>query len=211
MKMLVTAGPTREFFDSVRFISNPSTGKMGFAIALAAAHRGHEVILIAGPVALDDPPGVQTIRVVTAQEMFDASSAAFQGAHAAIMTAAVCDYRPVAPMNKKLAKSDQPKQVTLEATDDICANLGSQKGDRVVIGFAMEDHDHQAHAQAKLLRKQCDAIVLNGPRNVGAERAEVEILQAGGVWSAPISDTKAHIAIVVVELVERLVAEKSRS
>jgi len=211
MNILVTAGPTREFFDSVRFISNPSSGKMGFAIAEVAVDRGHEVTLIAGPVALDDPPGVQVRRVVSARQMFEASIAAFEGAQAAIMTAAVCDYRPVNPLGKKLAKSDQPRQVTLEATDDICAFLGGQKGNRVVIGFAMEDHDHQAHAQEKLLRKQCDAIVLNGPGNVGSDMAEVQFLQTGGHWRAPISDTKIHIAKLVVELAERLHAEKSPS
>ncbi len=211
MKMLVTAGPTREFFDTVRFISNPSSGKMGFAIASAAASRGHEVLLIAGPVALDDPPDVQTRRVVSAREMFEASLAAFEDAQAAIMTAAVCDYRPVAPMSKKLAKTDQSRHITLEATDDICAHLGNQTGNRVVIGFAMEDHDHQAHAQAKLENKRCDAMVLNGPGNVGSDIAEVEILLADGTWRALISDTKTNIALLVVELAERLVSEKSHS
>jgi len=211
MKMLVTAGPTREFFDTVRFISNPSSGKMGFAIASAAASRGHDVLLIAGPVALDDPLGVQVHRVVSAREMFDASVAAFENAQAAIMTAAVCDYRPVDPMSKKLAKTDQPRHITLEATDDICAHLGNQKGKRVVIGFAMEDHDHHAHAQAKLIKKQCDAIVLNGPGNVGSDIAEVEVLLSDGNWRAPISDTKTNIAVLVVELAERLVSEKSHS
>ncbi len=205
MNILVTAGPTREFFDSVRFISNPSSGKMGYAIATQAACRGHEVTLIAGPVALDDPPGVEVRHVVTAQDMFEAAKSAFQAAHAVVMTAAVCDYRPTQCLDKKLAKSDQPRHITLEATEDICTHLGKHKGHRVVIGFAMEDHDHQAHAEAKLRRKHCDAIVLNGPDNVGSDQAQVQILQVGGTWGAPISDTKANIAKLIVELIERLV------
>jgi len=206
MYLLVTAGPTREFFDTVRFVSNPSTGKMGYAIAAAGAARGHRVTLVSGPVELAAPKGVECIRVVSAAEMYDACCRGFEQADAAIMTAAVCDYRPARPLARKLRKQARARRVTLLPTRDVCAHLGSIKGDRIVIGFAMEDHDHHAHAAAKLARKRCDAIVLNGPGNVGTDDATVEILTADGRWSAPRTGSKAEIAAQVVELVELIQA-----
>lgn len=207
MRILITAGPTREFFDSVRFISNPSSGKMGFAIAQEAAARGHEVTLVAGPVDLPDPKGVRTIRVVSAAEMFDASVEAFEKADAAIMTAAVCDYRPTRTLPHKLKKQNRVRPIQLQPTTDICAHLGKIKGDRIVIGFAMEDHDHHEHAEGKLRRKRCDAIILNGMANVGSDEATVEVLRDSGRWEKPVSGTKKQIAALVLKLVEERIAD----
>ena len=200
----MTAGPTREFFDTVRFISNPSSGRMGYALAAAAAARGHETVLVSGPVALERPRGVERVSVVSAEEMFEACCSRFADVDAAIMTAAVCDYRPARMLRHKLQKQHRVRHITLNPTRDICAHLGSIKGDRVVIGFAMEDHDHKAHAEAKLARKRCDAIVLNGPENVAADRATVEVLTGDGVWSPPMTGSKARLADRLVELTERL-------
>jgi phosphopantothenoylcysteine decarboxylase/phosphopantothenate--cysteine ligase len=204
LRILITAGPTREFFDTVRFISNPSSGKMGYALAAAARARGHEVGLVSGPVEIAPPEGVEVVSVVSAEEMFVVASSLFEHCDAAIMTAAVCDYRPARSLNHKLKKQARNRRITLVPTRDICAHLGAIKGQRVVIGFAMEDHDHHAHAEAKLARKQCDAIVLNGPGNIGSERATVEILTADGRWSSPISGSKEQIALHTVRLAERL-------
>lgn len=204
MRILITAGPTREYFDSVRFISNPSSGKMGFAIAAAAAERGHEAVLVAGPVLLPDPPGVVTLRVVSAEEMFEAAVGQFGGCDAAIMTAAVCDYRPARRLGHKLKKQNRPKRVELVPTRDICAHLGRIKGGRIVVGFAMEDHDGRAHAEGKLRRKRCDAIVLNGPGNVGGDAAEVEIFTVNEGWSPAMRGGKQGVAIEIVRLVEAL-------
>lgn len=206
MRILITAGPTREYFDSVRFISNPSTGKMGYAIAEEALRRGHDVVLVSGPVALTPPAGVEFVPVTSAAEMFDASVAAFAGCRAAVMTAAVCDYRPAERLEHKLAKQDQVRPIELQPTADICAHLGRIKKGRVVVGFSMEDHDHHAHSEAKLERKQCDAIVLNGLENVGSDEAVVEVLRASGGWSAPVRGTKLEVAATVVLLVEQLVS-----
>ena len=204
MRILVTAGPTREFFDSVRFISNPSSGKMGYAIAAEAARRGHKVDLVSGPVELPAPKGVKVTRVVTAQEMFDAAAAKFSRCQAAVMTAAVCDYRPATQLNRKLKKSNRVRSLRLVPTTDIAGYLGRIKGGRIVIGFAMEDHDEHRHAEAKLRRKRCDAIVLNGPGNVGSDRATVQIFRPTAGWKRPVSGTKTRIAKHVVDLVERL-------
>jgi phosphopantothenoylcysteine decarboxylase/phosphopantothenate--cysteine ligase len=205
MRILITAGPTREFFDSVRFISNPSSGRMGYAIAEAALARGHQVVLISGPVQIEAPPGVELVRVIEAEDMFAAATRAFDGCDAAIMTAAVCDYRPARRLPHKLKKQARTRRITLRPTPDICAHLGRLKGRRVVIGFAMEDHDERAHAEAKLVRKHCDAIVLNGIANVGSQDATVEIVTADGRWSDPIAGSKRQVAAHVVRLAERLV------
>jgi phosphopantothenoylcysteine decarboxylase/phosphopantothenate--cysteine ligase len=194
----------------VRFISNPSTGKMGYAIAEAAVDRGHRVALVSGPVELQHPVGAECVSVVSAEEMFIVCSSLFAEADAAIMTAAVCDYRPARALNHKLRKQARVRHITLKPTRDICAYLGSIKGERVVIGFAMEDHDHRAHAEAKLARKNCDAVVLNGPANVGSDRATVTILTADGRWSPPLSGSKRRIAQNVVRLVERMQKGKVR-
>lgn len=206
MNLLITAGPTREFLDTVRFLSNPSTGKMGFAIAAEAARRGHRVLLVAGPVELPDPPGVDVVRVVSAHAMFRAAVALFAECQAAVMTAAVCDYRPMRRQDKKMKKKNRPRTLLLVPTEDICAHLGRDKGERVVIGFAMEDHDHHAHAEEKLRRKNCDAIVLNGPANVGADDAEIETYQADTGWQPAVRGTKVELAAGIMSLVEKLVA-----
>ena len=203
MRLLITAGPTREFIDSVRFISNPSSGKMGYALARAAHRRGHEVVLVSGPVALEPPP-CRCVNVTTAAEMAVASKHAFRRAQAAILTAAVCDYRPAHRAAQKLAKTQRPRRLELVPTEDIATSLGARKGRRIIVAFAMEDHDHHRNAERKLKRKRCDAIVLNGPENVGSDRAAVEILIAGGAWSEVYTASKRVIATRIIRLVESL-------
>lgn len=206
MRILVTAGPTREFFDSVRFISNASSGKMGLGIAVEAARRGHRVDLVVGPVQWVAPKGVKTHRVVSAEEMFDACTATFPKCDAAIMTAAVCDYRPARRSKRKIKKTGRSRAVELRPTKDICATLGRTKGHRIVIGFALEDHDPRRRAEQKLRRKRCDAIVLNHVDTLGASSARVEILRADTGWLRPQAGSKARIAKAVVDLLEALAA-----
>lgn len=205
MRILITAGPTREFLDQVRFISNPSTGRMGYAIAEEAARRGHAVTLVSGPVEVQPPAGVELRRVVSALEMLAECERVFDAADCAIMCAAVCDYRPVTRAAKKLPKATTRITLELEPTPDICACLGAKKAGRVVIGFALEDHDHQAHAEAKLVRKRCDAIVLNDLVAVGAEMSEIRILRERGGWGEPIRGTKTALACEIIKLAEELV------
>lgn len=204
MRILVTAGPTREFFDTVRYISNPSSGKMGYCIASEAANRGHEVVLVSGPVTLPKPGNVEQINVVSAEEMFQVCASIFEDCDAAIMTAAVCDYRPTRQLDHKLKKQNRIRPIQLQPTKDICAYLGRIKEKRIVIGFAMEDHNHHAHAQAKLRRKHCDAIVLNGIENVSGDNARIEILRCDLHWSKPKSGTKKELAAIILDLVEKL-------
>ncbi len=177
---------------------------MGYAISIEAARRGHEVTLISGPVDLPAPHGMQVIGVVSADEMLQACVREFEKCHAAIMTAAVCDYRPAERLQKKLKKQHRARSIQLQPTEDILTRLGRAKGRRVVIGFAMEDRDEHKNAEAKLRRKRCDAIVLNGIGNVGSDNAEVQILRCDTGWGIPQSGTKAQIASVVADLVEAL-------
>ena len=211
IRILVNAGPTREYFDTVRFISNPSTGKQGFALARAARDRGHQVVLVAGPVDLPDEPGVKMIRVATAAEMAHACKAEFEHCDAAILTAAVCDYRPSERLSHKRAKSDAPLQVHLEPTEDICTALGQMKGNRVVIGFAMDDHEAERRAEAKLERKNCDVIVANGPKNIGSDRVTIRILHRQEGWFEPLSGSKQDIARHVISVLESLHAAAARA
>ncbi len=159
--VLVTAGPTREALDPVRFLSNRSSGRMGFAIAEAAARRGAKVILVAGPVGLPTPQSCERIDVVSAEEMNDAVMSRFDEATVAVMAAAVADYRPRSTSPQKLKKRDGIPAVELEETPDILRSAGERKGQRVLIGFAAETEGLEENARHKLLAKGCDLIVAN--------------------------------------------------
>jgi phosphopantothenoylcysteine decarboxylase/phosphopantothenate--cysteine ligase len=206
VRILITAGPTREFFDTVRFISNPSSGKMGYALATASVRRNHEAVLVSGPVPLADPHGAQVIRVVSAAQMAHVCKDLWPDCDAGILTAAVCDYRPKRTLDHKLRKRATERRISLVPTEDIAAALGRTKGGRPLICFAMEDHDHRAHAEAKLRRKRCDAVVLNGPENIGGDHAVVQVLTAGQGWADPFEGPKLHVAERIVRLAESLAA-----
>ncbi|HVN86204.1 MAG TPA: bifunctional phosphopantothenoylcysteine decarboxylase/phosphopantothenate--cysteine ligase CoaBC [Candidatus Binatia bacterium] len=159
--VLVTAGPNREPIDPVRFISNRSTGKMGFALAAAAWRRGADVTLIAGPTSLSTPHGVRRIDVTTAESMHRAVSAEFERASVVLMSAAVADYRPTRVASQKVKKTAGPMAIELERTVDILADIAPRKGRRIVAGFAAETESVLANAQRKLREKHLDLIVAN--------------------------------------------------
>ncbi|HCP44996.1 MAG TPA: bifunctional phosphopantothenoylcysteine decarboxylase/phosphopantothenate--cysteine ligase CoaBC [Deltaproteobacteria bacterium] len=168
--VLVTAGPTREHLDPVRFLSNPSTGKMGYAVARAAARRGARVLVVSGPTALSPPAGVECCAVTTAAEMHTEVEARFDQADVVVMAAAVADFRPVATADHKLKKGsgNELSSVRMEPTTDILASLGQRKGHRVLVGFAMETEKLLDGAQSKLERKNLDLIVANNLTTEGA-------------------------------------------
>lgn len=184
--VLINAGPTREAIDPVRFIANASTGKMGYAIAREALDRGATVRLVSGPVSLEPPAGAEVTQVTSAAEMLDACLAAFEGADAAICTAAVADYTPKRAANHKLKKSvERLDVIELVETQDILATLSAAKGERVVIGFAAETNDLIAYAQAKLAKKGCDLIVANDvsrkDSTFGADTSKISFVSGQGV------------------------------
>lgn len=167
-KILITAGPTEEPLDPVRFITNSSSGKMGYALARVANRRGAEVTLVTGRTALSPPKVKQTIAVRTAQEMYEAVMENLRNSSVVIKAAAVADYRSQATAKEKIKKSDAVMTVKLKKNPDIISEIGKIKGDRILVGFAMETQNLLANAQEKLNRKNLDLIVANDLRQEGA-------------------------------------------
>ena len=202
LHFLVTAGPTREPLDDVRFLSNASSGRLGFAVAAAAALAGHRVTLVAGPVALRPPAGVKTVPVVTALEMRDAVRAAFPSADALVMTAAVSDHRPARRRRGKEKKGASRVLLPLVRNPDIVAEAGRKKGARVVVGFAVEVAGALSHARRKLREKRLDALCLCSPAAFEASSADYRFLLPGGTVEVMPGVPKAALARRIVEFVE---------
>ena len=206
-RVLVTAGPTREPLDPVRHLTNPSTGRMGFEVARAAARRGAEVLLVSGPTSLRDPDGVQVIRVGTAEEMAAAVLGAAEAQDLFVAAAAVSDYRPRDPARSKKKKADGPETLVLERTRDILATLGERLAGRarspVLVGFAAETEDVVENAREKLRRKRCDLVVANAIGEPGAgfggERNRVSIVGPSRVEE--VEGTKGAVADSILDRV----------
>ena len=204
MRIIVTAGPTREYLDEVRFLTNASSGRMGYAVAHAAARAGHAVHLVSGPVALRPPSGVKTIFVTTTREMYKATARLFPKADCLIAAAAPADYAPARRRRGKGKKMSDGLTLRLKPTVDILAALGRRKGKRVVIGFALEVQKALANALAKLKRKNADAIVLNTPAALGAVKSDVTVITSNGERMQLRNATKGRIARRLISLAEAL-------
>jgi phosphopantothenoylcysteine decarboxylase/phosphopantothenate--cysteine ligase len=210
--VLVTAGGTREAVDAVRFLGNRSSGKMGFAVAEAAARRGAEVVLVAGPTGLETPPGVRRVDVDSALEMRDAVFAELPRATIVVKAAAVADFRPAEVSARKIKKEDLPPGggVTLELVrnPDILAEVCAEKGQRVVVGFAAESHDLVEAARRKLERKGCDLIVANDitreASGFDADRNAVVFVWPGGEIEELPPLPKADVAEQLFDRVQKL-------
>lgn len=208
LRVVVTAGPTREYIDPVRYLSNESSGRMGFAIAAAAARAGHAVTLIAGPVALETPKGVRRVDVVSARDMRKATRSAMRRADALFMAAAVADFRPKRRLaGKWRAKDAKRASATLELAEnpDILAEIAADRGPRVrwIVGFALETGDGERRARAKLDRKGADYVVLNGASALNRARTSVIILGADGSRRRMTDRTKDDVARELVGLLAR--------
>ncbi len=205
-QVLVSAGPTREHLDPVRMLSNPSSGKMGFAVAVEAHSRGAKVVLVSGPTSLPDPPGVEVVRVVTVDEMADALVSRAANADALVMAAAPADFRPQRRSPEKIKKAGTDK-LTLElvATTDILEQLRQAPGQRLVVGFAAETGDLEVAAQEKMVRKGCDLIVANRVGLPGggfeSDLNEVVILDRLGGRTMVDSSPKPEIAAAIWDAV----------
>ena len=204
MRFLITAGPTREYIDDVRFLSNASSGRMGYAIARAAARRGHAVHLISGPTDLPDPPGARVTRVTSTQEMYEAAARLFPSADCLIGAAAPADYTPVRRVRGKAKKTGQALALRLKPTTDILAALGRAKRKQVIIAFALEVQSPVANALLKLRKKNADAIVLNAPAAMGATRSSATILLRDGICITMKGASKERIGHTLVRLAESL-------
>jgi len=204
LRYLITAGPTREFFDPIRYISNRSSGKMGYAIAKAAAKMG-TVTLISGPTALPQPAGLQFVSVTTAAEMAAAVFRAFTKADVVIMAAAVCDYRPRRISPRKLKKTARKSGLELVPTTDILLELGKRKRRQVLVGFAAETNDVERHALDKLRRKNLDLIVANDTRAFEGDTNIVTLIHRDGRIERLPELTKAKVARAILKRISAVI------
>ncbi|MBE6176613.1 MAG: bifunctional phosphopantothenoylcysteine decarboxylase/phosphopantothenate--cysteine ligase CoaBC [Rikenellaceae bacterium] len=206
-RYIVTAGATIEAIDPVRFITNHSSGKMGYAIAEELALRGAEVTLITGRTTLATPRGVKRVDVVSAEDMYNAAVEAWREADGGIMCAAVADYTPVAVADHKLKKSDDDMRIELKRTKDIAKELGASKEGRILVGFALETDNEAANAEDKLQRKNLDFVVLNSLRDKGAgfqgDTNKVTIIDRQGSTEHPLM-SKREVASIIVDKIESI-------
>jgi phosphopantothenoylcysteine synthetase/decarboxylase len=206
LHFLITAGGTREYLDTVRFISNASSGKMGYALVRAALKAGHKVTLI---TAIKDlklkNSKLKTVEVISADEMFKAIKKHFDKCDCLIMAAAVSDYAPVKKSKIKIRKSKKNLVVRLKPTVDILSWVGKRKKkDQIVIGFALEDRDLRKSAEKKLRSKNLDMVIANSPAAIGAENAAVQIKTAKSGWIKRVAASKMAIAAEIICLAENL-------
>ena len=201
-RILITSGPTRQYIDPVRYLTNASSGRMGRALAEAVIELGHEVIVVTGPVEIEYPPQATVVSVVSTEEMLAAAAMEFEHCGGLIGAAAPCDYRPVRVESHKIAKTGQPIDLHLVETADVVATLGQHKGSRWVVGFALETEDHRLRALAKLEKKFCDLMVSNGPQAISALDNEVEVLTPAGEVLAAIAGSKEKVAAHILSIIE---------
>ena len=203
-KILITAGPTRQYLDPVRYLTNASSGRMGFALANAALELGHDVVVVSGPVSVQYPARAEVIPVVSTDEMLVACRRCFSECDGLIGAAAPCDYQPVRIETHKIAKTGEPLTLHLVETADIVATLGAEKrSDQWVVGFALETDDQRFRAITKLEKKSCDLIVLNGPEAMNSETNSVEVLDRTGTVVESISGSKEDVGRGILRVIQR--------
>ncbi len=212
MRIMVTAGPTREYLDDVRYISNASSGRMGYAIVQAILQTGHQAVLVSGPVDLTPPVGCEYRAVESTAQMMATCQELFPACDGVIAAAAVCDYKPRQRITGKMSKIGGPISLEMIETDDVLAALGEVKQNRWIVGFALEAQNERENALQKLRRKNCNWIVLNRPEAIGSENNSVELLnQQGNIvadWSGPKSSVSRNLVKWILEHAPQL-PEKS--
>jgi phosphopantothenoylcysteine decarboxylase/phosphopantothenate--cysteine ligase len=207
-RILITSGPTRQYLDPVRYLTNASSGRMGRALAAAALELGHEVVVVSGPVSVEYPQGVDVRPIVSTEELLAACQELFPSCDGVIGAAAPCDYRPVRVEQQKIAKTGQPLTLNLIETPDVMATLGATKRKgQWLVGFALETDDQRFRALTKLERKSCDLIVLNGPAAMDAADNQVEVFDRTGATVVTLSGTKENVAGGILRVIQnRLIA-----
>ena len=208
MHFLITAGGTREYIDPVRFIANASSGRGGYALALAAIKAGHKVTLITAPASLRPPAKAKVIKVETAAQMFEAVKKNFSKCDCLIMAAAVADYTPVKTAKAKIEKTNKPLTIKLNPTADILKWAGKHKNEgrgtrdegRIIVGFALEDKALRSRAEKKLKEKNLDMIIANSPAAIGAEKATVQIKTPDSTWLKIENASKTVIAKRIIAM-----------
>ena len=203
-RILITSGPTRQYLDPVRYLTNASSGRMGAALAAAAVEAGHQVVVVSGPVDVTYPAGAEVVPVVSTDDMLAACLTAFPACDGLIAVAAPCDYRPSAVSPQKIRKSGGPLRLELVETPDVVAALAAIKtASQWLVAFALETEDQHLRAMQKLERKSCDLIVVNGPEAIDAADTRVEILGKDGQVLGSFSGGKSAVARDIFGVIQR--------
>jgi phosphopantothenoylcysteine decarboxylase / phosphopantothenate---cysteine ligase len=202
-RILITSGPTRQYIDPVRYLTNASSGRMGRALAQAAIDAGHEVTIVSGPVDIAYPAEARLVNVISTEEMLAASQQVFPQCDGLIGVAAPSDYRPMMVASNKISKTGEPLLLNLVETADVVATLGATKTRQWLVGFALETEDHRLRALAKLEKKHCDLMVLNGPEAMHSLDNNVEIMNREGQVIQIISGAKEEVARGIFSVIER--------
>ena len=211
-RLLITSGPTRQYLDPVRYLTNASSGRMGAALAAAALQIGYEVVVVSGPVEIEYPTPAEIIHVLSTEEMLSASREAFANCDGLIGAAAPCDYRTRKVEEEKISKTGKPILLELIETPDIVATLAAEKRpDQWIVGFALETQDARFRAITKLERKSCDLIVLNGPEAMNAADNSVEIIDPTGNVIASFVDSKEEVARQILAVIEKNLAVERKT
>jgi phosphopantothenoylcysteine decarboxylase / phosphopantothenate---cysteine ligase len=204
MKILITSGPTRQYLDPVRFISNASSGTMGRELAQAALTAGNSVVVVTGPVKVVYPAAAHVIEVETTDQMLEACQEHFPSCDGLIGAAAPCDYRPIEIANHKIRKTGQPLEIKLVETVDIVARLGQMKRpDQWTVGFALETEDAHFRAITKLQKKSCDIVAINSPAAIDSDSNSIEIVNPAGDIVHRVSGSKARVAESIIQFIEQ--------
>jgi phosphopantothenoylcysteine decarboxylase/phosphopantothenate--cysteine ligase len=207
--IVITSGPTRQYLDPVRYLTNSSSGRMGSCLAQSALNLGHQVTVVSGPVQVDYPIAATVIDVITTQQMLSATQELFASADGLIGAAAPCDYMPVHIAEHKLAKTGNGLQLSLVETPDIVATLGSLKrSNQWIVGFALETEDIRFRAIVKMTRKCCDMIVSNSAEAMNAESNSVEIILRGGTTIEQVEGPKKLVADAILKQIQAHLIEK---
>lgn len=202
-RILITSGPTRQYLDPVRYLSNASSGQMGSCLAQAALDQGHDVVIVTGPVLVDYPKEAELIPVISTEEMLEAAIKAFRDCDGMIGAAAPCDYRPIEVANHKIRKTGEVLELKLVETPDVVAFLGANKlPHQWTVGFALETEDARFRAITKLEKKSCDLVVLNGVSAINATENSVEIIDPSGNVIEVIEGSKREVAQQILSLIK---------
>jgi len=200
-RILITSGPTRQYLDPVRYLSNASSGRMGAALAAAAVTAGHEVVVVSGPVEVAYPPEAEVIRIESTDEMLEVCLAVFPTCDGLIAAAAPCDYRPEVVASQKIPKDGKPRVIHLAETPNIVAALAENKSPHWIVAFALETENHRARALEKLRRKRVDLIVVNGPEAIDAAGTSLEVLNRQGEVLAALAGEKSDVAVALFSVI----------
>jgi phosphopantothenoylcysteine decarboxylase / phosphopantothenate---cysteine ligase len=202
-RILITSGPTRQYLDPVRYLSNASSGRMGAALAAAAIADGHQVVVVSGPVGVEYPTDAEVVPVISTEDMLAECLKIFPACDGLIAAAAPCDYRPTVVARQKIRKTGGPLRLELVETPDVVAALAEIKTAQWLVAFALETEDQRLRAMQKLERKSCDLIVVNGPQSIETLDTRVEILAADGQSLGRFAGSKSDVARDIFQVIRR--------